>query len=103
MRVFELQSNLDSSNAMGKLDVLVYAVFKCLEKKTKNKLVGCWFKKFSTAVDGLDSWSRRQMVDIVSLWLGSIVTNAWVGAQNLKKPPDSRQNLRKSLQPTVMM
>ena len=34
------------------------------------------------------------------------VNNTWVGAQNLKKPKDSRhrrQNLRKSLQPTAIM
>ena len=49
----KLQSSVDSSYSVGKLDVFEHAVFKCK------------ISFFVLAVDGLDSWSRRQIIDIV--------------------------------------
>ena len=48
---------------------------------------------------------EKSEVELVLLKMHS-QRDKWVGAQNLKKPADSRhrrQNLRKSLQPTAIM
>ena len=50
-------------DSVGKLDVFEYAVFKC-KKKTNETSV--FVKRiFGTAIDGLDGWCRRHIIDIV--------------------------------------
>ena len=53
----EIQSNTDSSNSVGKLDVFENTLLESYITKD------CLFKRLATAVDSLGSWSRRQIID----------------------------------------
>ena len=50
---------MDSSNLVAKMDLFEYAVF---QKKIKNKASFFVYRIMGIAFDGLDSWTRRQII-----------------------------------------